>query len=119
VVGLIIAMLGVPAAQAAVSTTFHERVPPMMQGRIFGIRGAFSQTLQPLGSLVTGAATAFVLGPAMADGPLADTLGAVIGRGEARGPAATMLVIAAVTIAAGLWLRTGRVLADLDEPAPG
>ena len=54
VVGTGLAMSTTALAQAIVSTTFHERVPSAMQGRVFGLRNAVGRGTAPIGALAAG-----------------------------------------------------------------
>lgn len=54
VIGTGLAMSTTALAQAVVSTTFHERVPPAMQGRVFGLRNAVGRGTAPIGALAAG-----------------------------------------------------------------
>ncbi len=53
-VGVPIALVAVPVANATVATLFHERVPADLQGRVFAIRAAIGRVLDPAGSLLAG-----------------------------------------------------------------
>lgn len=91
-VGAAIAMVSVPAVQAAVTTIFHERVPASMQGRVFGLRFAIGQSLGPVGSLVAGFAIASIAEPAMGSGAMGErSVGWLIGTGRERGAALLLL----------------------------
>lgn len=54
VIGIGLAVSTVALAQAIVSTTFHERVPGAMQGRVFGLRNAVGRGTAPIGALAAG-----------------------------------------------------------------
>lgn len=54
VIGIGLAVSTVSLAQAIVSTTFHERVPGAMQGRVFGLRNAIGRGTAPIGALAAG-----------------------------------------------------------------
>jgi MFS family permease len=126
ILGVVIALATVPVVNAAVSTVYHERVPPMMQGRIFGLRAAVGRALEPVGALTAGIAISAVAEPAMADGGIgAATIGQLIGVGGQRGSA---LVVAMAGVAVGLLgltllrsqvrrhLDTESVIADTGTP---
>lgn len=117
VIGAAVALASVPVANAAVSSLFHQRVPATMQGRVFGLRMAIGQALNPLGSILAGILTASILAPAMAQGgALADTLGPIIGRGEQRGPAVLLIGVGFVVAALSATLNRSPNLRSLDGP---
>ena len=90
-VGGALAVCLVPAVNAASATIFHERVPADMQGRLFGLRQAIGGGLYPAASAGAGVLIVEVGAPAM-DGPLAGSLGRLIGSGPERGGALVVLV---------------------------
>lgn len=106
IVGVAVSLAAVPVMNAAMTTIYHERVPATMQGRVFALRGAIGQSLNPIGSLAAGLLIAHVTAPAMSEGGrLTGTLGSVIGAGADRGAAALLLVCAALLAAVVVWLR--------------
>lgn len=117
VLGVAIALVGVPAVNAAVSTLFHERVPASLHGRVFGLRGAIGQALQPVGAIVAGLLIARVLAPAVdGDGPVGRVASLVIGVGPGRGAAALVLLVGLGLGVVGLWIGADRRLGALDRP---
>lgn len=102
-VGGALAVVLVPAVNAASATIFHERVPSEMQGRLFGLRQAIGGGLYPAASAAAGVLVAEVGAPLM-DGPLAGSLGRLIGSGAERGGALVVLTAGLLLglIAAGL-----------------
>lgn len=94
-VGGALAVVLVPAVNAASATIFHERVPAHIQGRLFGLRQAVGGGLYPLASALAGVLITEVGGPLM-DGPLSGTVGRLIGAGTERG--AALVVLAAGVI---------------------
>jgi MFS family permease len=116
VVGVALALVGVPAVSAAVATVFHERVPASMHGRVFGLRATISQTLGPIGAVIAGFVITNLAAPALEpNGVLSGTIGQLIGTGPDRGAALVMLCVAGalLALATGLWM--ARSFADLDE----
>jgi DHA3 family macrolide efflux protein-like MFS transporter len=94
-IGAAIALATVPVVSAIISTVFHERVPPSMHGRVFGLRNVLRQMLYPLGSVAAGLIGAHIAAPAMApDGAFAASIGRVIGVGADRGAALMLLGVA-------------------------
>ena len=125
VIGVVIALGMVPAVGAAVATIYHERVPPRMQGRVFGLRAAIGRGLEPLGALTAGVVISSVAEPAMGDGEIgARTVGRVIGTGADRGAAAVLAATGVALVVIGVWVMRSWINGVLDgdrvaEPAPG
>lgn len=92
-----------PLVNAASATLFHERVPAAMHGRLFGLRAAIGGALYPAASALAGVLIAHVGSPLM-DGPLAGTLGRLIGAGPERGAALVVLVAGLAMASIGCWL---------------
>lgn len=115
VLGVVVALVAVPAVQAATTTIFHERVPASMQGRVFGIRFAIGQSLGPVGSLVAGFAIAEMAGPAMASGAAGDRMfGWLIGTGRERGAALLLLGVGLALAALATAVGRSRINGELD-----
>jgi MFS transporter, DHA3 family, macrolide efflux protein len=118
VVGVAIALGMVPALSAAVATIYHDRVPPRMQGRVFGLRAAIGRSLEPLGAISAGLVIANVAEPAMSDGAIgARTLGRIIGTGSERGAAAVLAFVGVALVAVGVWVARSRLAGALDVGA--
>ena len=110
IIGIVIALGSVPAVSAAVSTVYHERVPPSMYGRMFGLRTSLGRALEPIGAVAAGFLVADVAEPAMAPGgSLASSAGAVIGVGTGRGAALVLGSVGVALAAAGVWLGASTV----------
>jgi len=117
IVGVVIALGTVPAVNAAVSTVYHERVPPSMYGRMFGLRTSLGRALEPVGALSAGFLIAGVVEPAMAvDGRLAPTMGVVFGTGDGRGAALVLAAVGATLAVAGIWLGASRLRQEFLAP---
>lgn len=110
-----IAVVTVPVVNASVSTVFHERTPGVLQGRVFGIRGAVGRALEPIGSLVAGLAIARVAVPAVQPGTAsADVLAPLIGTGPGRGSAIVLLATGLALAGLASWLTWGSLAATID-----
>jgi MFS family permease len=119
-VGSAIALATVPIATSAVSTIFHEHVPPNMHGRIFGVRNVIGQVLYPVGALSAGLVGTHLAAPAMAEGgSLSSSVGNLIGVGADRGPALIMLCTAFGLGLLLVPLLGNRTLGSLDESESG
>ncbi len=117
-IGIAVALVVVPVVNAAMSTVFHEHVPGSMQGRVFALRGAIGQSLQPAGSMAAGVLIAAVAEPAMDDGGWgARTVGRVIGTGAERAPALVMIAVGIALALLGVRLASSWIVEVLDRPA--
>lgn len=103
VVGGVLAVFLVPGVNAASATIYQERVPPEMLGRLFGLRSAIGGGLYPAASALAGVLVSHVGAPLM-DGPLAGSLGGLIGAGAERGAALVVLTSGLVLGVIGVWL---------------
>lgn len=99
-VAAFVLMASVPVANTASQVLWQVKVPPAVQGRVFAIRRMISQAIAPIAILLAGPLADHVFEPLLAeDGPLAGSVGAVIGSGPGRG-VALMYVIAGLATAA-------------------
>lgn len=117
VLGVAMALIGVPAVNAAVATVFHERVPSGMHGRVFGLRSSIGQILGPIGAVTAGFVIANLAAPSLEPtGALSGSIGQLIGTGRDRGAALVLLFVAATLVGLASWLRTSKSIAELDTP---
>jgi MFS family permease len=115
VLGVVIALGLVPAVNAAVATIYHERVPPRMQGRVFGLRATIGRGLEPLGAVTAGFVIASFAEPAMAEGGIGGrTVGRLIGTGVERGAAAVLACVGLALVGVGVWVMRSWINAALD-----
>jgi DHA3 family macrolide efflux protein-like MFS transporter len=123
IVGVVIALGCVPWVNATMATVYNERVPASMQGRVFALRGAISQSLLPIGSALAGVTISGLAAPAIDDGGwLASSIGGLIGTGRERAPALVLLACAAALMVAAVvvWRsETRRELLVVPESTTG
>ena len=119
VVGVVIALVAVPAVNASVSTLFHERVPASMYGRVFGLRTAIGRALEPVGGAIAGVVVAHLAAPSLAEGGLlAGSVGRVIGTGTDRGAALVLMGVGGALGCLGWWLWRSSLRRELAPTAP-
>jgi DHA3 family macrolide efflux protein-like MFS transporter len=114
---------GTPILNACTQVIFQEKVAPYVQGRIFALRGAITGAALPLAYLVAGPLADYVFEPLMVpDGPLAGSVGQLIGVGPGRGIGLMFMVMGTltmiVTVVAYLYPRLRLVEDELPDKIP-
>jgi DHA3 family macrolide efflux protein-like MFS transporter len=114
---------GTPILNACTQVIFQEKVAPYVQGRIFALRGAITGASLPLAYLVAGPLADYVFEPLMVpDGPLAGSVGQLIGVGPGRGIGLMFMVMGTltmiVTVVAYLYPRLRLVEDELPDAIP-
>ncbi|MEM7336963.1 MAG: MFS transporter [Chloroflexota bacterium] len=95
IIAAAIAAFFIPFISGANRTIWQEKVPPELQGRVFGTQQTVQELLMPLGYLLGGVLADRVLEPAMmTDGQLAPILGSLVGTGAGAGMGVMFLVTA-------------------------
>jgi DHA3 family macrolide efflux protein-like MFS transporter len=93
-------LLSVPIATGCSQALWQRKVEPDVQGRVFSVRRMIAWSMEPLAILLAGPLADRVFEPLMATGgPLADSVGRVIGAGPGRG-VGLMFIIAGLLSAA-------------------
>jgi MFS transporter, DHA3 family, macrolide efflux protein len=91
--------LGSPLIGGSAQVIFQKKVPPKMQGKVFSLLGAFSNSCLPLAYLIAGPLADRIFEPLMTiNGLLAGTIGKLIGTGSARGIGLMFIVLGILTI---------------------
>lgn len=93
-----------PVVGSAIHTIFQERVPPALLGRLFALTTAITLGVMPLAAPVAGPLADHVFEPLLrADGPLAGSVGVVMGTGPGRGTGLLFVLLGAfiAALAAG------------------
>lgn len=102
--GLFLAMFGVPLINGSSQAIWQVKVPPDVQGRVFAVRRLIAQFTAPLGFLCAGPLADYVFRPLLAEGgPLAGSVGRVLGVGPGRGIGLIFVIAAALPIVVSLW----------------
>ncbi|MBA3570625.1 MAG: MFS transporter [Pyrinomonadaceae bacterium] len=114
---------GTPILNACTQVIFQEKVAPYVQGRIFALRGAITGASLPLAYLVAGPLADYGFEPLMVpDGPLAGSVGQLIGVGPGRGIGLMFMVMGTltmiVTVVAYLYPRLRLVEDELSDAIP-
>ena len=84
----------------------QKKVPSKMQGRIFSIYNGLATASLPIAFVLGGPLADFVFEPLLAvDGPLAGSVGRLVGVGEGRGIALMWVIMGTLTIVSTLCAR--------------
>ena len=115
---------GVPIINGCSQVIWQRKVAPDIQGRVFATRNMIALSSIPFGYLTAGPLADHVFEPLMAiGGPLAETLGRVIGTGPGRGIGLMFIImgvfIMLATVIAYGYLPLRRVEDDLTDEIHG
>lgn len=119
-IGAFGALSTLPLIVAGLQLIWQRRVPIDLQGRVFSIRWVISGAASPAAYSLAGPLTDRVFEPLLsAGGPLASTVGRLLGTGEGRGAALLLLAVGALTAGAAVAARRSRFLLTLEAGHPG
>jgi MFS family permease len=108
-----------PISNGSSQAMWQSKTDPAVQGRVFSVRRMIAHSITPIGYFLSGFVSQNVFEPLMAvNGPLAHSVGRVIGAGHGRGIGLLLIVSGAVYLAAALtalaYPRSRRV--DIELP---
>jgi MFS family permease len=117
--GLLGMSLSLSVVNGVYATIIQTKVPQRFQGRVIALNTVVAWSTLPLGwAVMAPLATTYAEPLMLAGGPLADTVGTVIGVGPGRGIALVYLVFAAcIGLVVMVSLRT-RTLSRFDDEVP-
>ncbi|MBL8100665.1 MAG: MFS transporter [Anaerolineales bacterium] len=97
-IGIFIMMFFVPLASGNSQVVFQTKIPREIQGRVFSVRGAISQSMMPIAFLTAGPLADKFFEPLLQDGgALAATfIGQILGTGAGRG-IGLMFILSGIT----------------------
>lgn len=121
--GMLAYMALMPLIEAAEQTVLQRVVPYDKQGRVFGFAQAVEVAAAPITAFLIGPAAEFWLIPYMESGPGRQTLGWLLGDGEARGIALVFVASSVIGLATTGFALASRPYRDLsrayeDTPPP-
>ena len=91
--------LALPFINSCAQVIFQKKVAPDVQGRVFSLNGAICGSCLPLAYLVAGPLADRIFEPLMTvNGPLAGTIGQLIGTGPGRGIGLMFIVLGTLTM---------------------
>jgi hypothetical protein len=96
-------MFALPFINGSNQAIWQAKVPPDVQGRVFGARRVFAQISGPLGMAIAGPLADFVFEPAMREGgALTDELGWLFGVGPGAGIGVVIALTGLITVSVGI-----------------
>jgi DHA3 family macrolide efflux protein-like MFS transporter len=121
--GLFFLAFSFPVVSSSVRAILQSKVAPDVQGRVFATLQMISGVAAPLSYVLAGPLSDNVFEPLMAvDGPLADSVGRIMGIGTGRGIGLLFVVLGVLTLAAllvaHLYPRLRLVEDELPDSAP-
>lgn len=113
----------IPLINGYSQVILQKKVAPGVQGRVFAMEGMISTSCFPLSYLVAGPMADYVFEPLMAaDGPLAGTVGQILGTGPGWGIALMFIIMGSLsmlaTVIAWGYPRLRRVEEELPDQIP-
>jgi DHA3 family multidrug efflux protein-like MFS transporter len=100
--GIWIYMMLIPAVEASEQTVIQKVVPFRTQGRVFGFAAAFESAAAPVTAFLIAPIAEFIIIPFMESQAGQDSLGWLLGDGEARGIALVFLIAGIVMVIAAI-----------------
>ncbi len=101
-VGILLYMTLIPAVEAAEQTVIQKVVPFSSQGRVFGFAAAFESAAAPITAFLIAPIAEFIIIPFMNSDAGRESLGWLLGEGEARGIALVFLIAGLVMVVAAI-----------------
>ncbi len=90
---------GLPITKGSSQAIWQTKVAPSVQGRVFAVRRMITWASIPLAHLIAGPLTDYIFKPLLTPkGPLANTVGRIIGVGEGYGIALLFIAIGLLTV---------------------
>jgi hypothetical protein len=117
-----------PVMRANSQAIWRSKVPPGLQGRTFSVRLVLTEMMRPITYLAAGPLVDHTLNPLLVEnGPLADSLGRIMGVGPGRGNGIILsclgLIFFVASVAGWLYPRLRNVETELpdriDDDQPG
>jgi hypothetical protein len=117
--GLFLLTFGGPIINGSSQAIWQQKVPHDIQGRVFAVRRLIAQFTVPLGFLSAGPLADYVFRPLLvAGGPLAGSVGKVLGVGPGRGIGLIFVVLSVVPVIVSLVGLTRPRLRRVEEEIP-
>jgi MFS family permease len=118
-IGGFMSLFFIPLINGSNQGIWQAKVPPDLQGRVFGTRRLIAQITAPLAAIIAGPLADNVLEPAMQPGgSLAPILGPLLGVGDGAGMAIIFVVSGLLGVLAGLGGYAFRIIRDAEKILP-
>jgi DHA3 family macrolide efflux protein-like MFS transporter len=118
-IGAFLMMLFNPLINGSNQAIWQSKVPPEMQGRVFGTRAMIARISQPVAMAITGPlADKFLIPEMMAGGSLTPYFGWLVGVGPGTGISLLWLFLGIIGFAAGLGGYLFKQVRDVEELIP-
>ena len=114
-VGILLYMVLIPAVEAAEQTVIQKVVPFETQGRVFGFAAAFESAAAPITAFLIAPIAQFLIIPFMNSDDGKNSLGWLLGEGQARGIALVFLIAGLIMVLAAVaafFTRSYRTLSE-------
>jgi MFS family permease len=108
-----------PIINSCDEALWQSKVPAAVQGRVFSARRMIERSSALLAYLIVGPLSEYVFDPLLvAHGPLAGTVGQVIGVGPGRGIGLLFILVGAVPTLAAVWAYANRRIRLIEQELP-
>ena len=119
IIGGVVAFFVIPIANGSSQALWQAKVEPDVQGRVFATRRVLAQIAGPVAMIMSGPLADSVFEPLMQeDGPLADSIGRIIGVGPGRGIALLFIILGGMSIVFTLIAFLYPRLRNLEDEIP-
>ncbi len=119
IIGGVVAFFVIPIANGSSQALWQAKVEPDVQGRVFATRRVLAQIAGPVAMIMSGPLADSVFEPLMQeDGPLADSIGRIIGVGPGRGIALLFIILGGMSIVFTLIAFQYPRLRNLEDEIP-
>jgi MFS transporter, DHA3 family, macrolide efflux protein len=117
--GLFVIMFSAPLVTGSSQAIWQVKVPTDVQGRVFAVRRLIAQFTVPLGFLSAGPLADYVFKPLLLPGgPLAGSVGRVLGVGPGRGIGLIYLILSVIPLMTTFWAYAQPRMRKVEEELP-
>ena len=118
-VAAFLTMLFIPTSNGSNQAIWQSKVPPELQGRVFGARALIAQISAPISMSIAGPLADKIMTPAMMPGgPLADTFGWLVGTGPGAGIGLVFVFLGLIGAAIALSGYAVKAVRDVEKTIP-
>jgi DHA3 family macrolide efflux protein-like MFS transporter len=112
-------MLFIPTSNGSNQAIWQSKVPPELQGRVFGTRALIAQISAPISMTIAGPLADKIMTPAMMPGgPLADTFGWLVGTGPGAGIGLIFVFLGLIGVVIALSGYAVKAIRDVEKTIP-